>query len=233
MILQLLHALAVEVGVADDDAVGADQRHAVPERAPVGVGERVRVDAGGPVRRDHLRLARERGHRFVAAGAASELPVHERTPSPARCTPTTASAPSRTRLVSLTVSRAVGAFMRYPNPRTVSMSEPAGSQLGAQALDVHVDGARLDVRRRFPDRLEQVRAAERAAAALGERAQEAELGGGELHLVRRDPDAVRGAVDPDRPGDEHVAGVRRRRARGGESRRRAARVSCGLNGLVR
>ena len=74
---------------------------------------------------------------------------------------------------------------------------------------MHVHGARLDVRRGLPHRLEEVRAAERAAAALGERAQQAELRGGELDLLVVDPHAVRGTVDADRTGDEHVAGVRR------------------------
>ena len=71
---------------------------------------------------------------------------------------------------------------------------------------MHVHGTRLDIRCGFPDGFEQVRSAEGPAAPLGERAEEAKLGGRKFDLLVVHPHAVRGAVDPDRSGDEHVAG---------------------------
>src|SRR5271167_2977145 len=58
-----------------------------------------------------------------------------------------------------------------------------GAQLGAEALDVHVDGARLDVGCGIPHRFQQMPAGLDPAAPLGERQEELELGRGQIDIV--------------------------------------------------
>ena len=57
VVLQLEQVFAAEFGIADDDAVGANQRHASSERGARGVGERVGVHSGVPFAADEPRLA--------------------------------------------------------------------------------------------------------------------------------------------------------------------------------
>ena len=108
------------------------------------------------------------------------------------------------------------------------------TELRAQPLHVHVDGARLDVGRGFPHRLEQVRARLHAAAPLGEREQQLVLGRRELD--RRSVDVTRCAersiaIGPMLSTSDAVV------AADAPTRRRIAPTrstsSCGLNGFVR
>ena len=67
----------------------------------------------------------------------------------------------------------------------------------AQAADVDVDGAGLDVDVRAPDRVEQLLAREHAAGVLHEVVEQAKLGGAQVHVLAGALHPVGGAVDDD------------------------------------
>src|SRR5271156_661596 len=103
----------------------------------------------------------------------------------ATSTLTTISEPRSSRWVSLMARAKLARGSRRPRvPRLEPVAEapdgldqlPGGAELGPEALDVHVDGAGLDVGRGIPDGFQQVAARLDASAALGEREEELELG---------------------------------------------------------
>src|ERR1043165_9568522 len=64
----------------------------------------------------------------------------------------------------------------------------------AQAADVDVDGARLDIDVAAPHVIEQLLAAEHPSLVLQEEAQQAELGRAEMYVLLAAPHPVRGEV---------------------------------------
>ena len=78
--------------------------------------------------------------------------------------------------------------------------EPLGvarviAQLGAQVLDVRVDGALVALEIVAEDLLHELHAGVDAAGVTGKRGEELELGSGELNLVLVDRNLVAGDVD--------------------------------------
>src|SRR6266702_1868631 len=107
------------------------------------------------------------------------------------------------------------------------------AQLRAQPLDVHVDGACLDIGLRLPHRLEQLRAAQHPVAPLDELVEEPELGRRELDLLAAHRDAMRAPIQRNRTGGEPTP-----QATAGAARRRKMAAtrstsSLGENGLAR
>src|SRR6185503_16475498 len=78
---------------------------------------------------------------------------------------------------------------------------------GAQPLDVHVHGARLNVGGRFPDDLEQLRAALHPTAAVGERHEQLVLRRGEVDLLSIQRHGVRVTVDFHGPDMHNVTAL--------------------------
>ena len=92
-----------------------------------------------------------------------------------------------------------------PRPANSPPSGPCGSgrprsslvQRLAQAADVHVDRAGLDIDVRAPDRVEQLLAAEHPAGVLHQIVEQAELGRAQVHLLAAAAHPVGDPVDDD------------------------------------
>ena len=78
------------------------------------------------------------------------------------------------------------------------------AKLRAQALDVHVHGAGLDVRRRFPYGLEQVATRLHSSPSFGEHDEQAVLRGRKLDVVPVHRNTVRASIDLERANAQHV-----------------------------
>src|ERR1700722_15665250 len=122
----------------------------------------------------------------------------------ATSTLTTISEPKSSRWVSLMVRPIMaGESCRARVPRLEPVPQAPdgldqltrGAELGAQALDVHVDGACLDVGRGIPHRFQQVATRLYPTAPLGEGQQELELRRGQIDIVAVDAPAVGGPID--------------------------------------
>ncbi len=72
-----------------------------------------------------------------------------------------------------------------------------GAYIDLRTVDVHVDGAQVDVGAGAPDPVEQALAAEHAARTLHQEIQQPELGGPQVHVAAGAGDAVAGAVQHD------------------------------------
>src|SRR3569833_675540 len=81
------------------------------------------------------------------------------------------------------------------------------AELRAMALHVHVHRTQLDVRRRVPLRLVQMRATLHASATLGENQQELVFGRREIDDASIAQYAMLGAIDRDRSDRENVGGA--------------------------